>query len=128
MCKARDTACYRVALDNLRLGMHVVADSCNPIELTRHEWDQVAATSNADLVNIEVICSNRGEHRQRLEARAPDVAGLVLPTWEKVVAREYDAWTTNRVVVDTAGKTREESVEELVRVFKECPLGGMTHG
>jgi predicted kinase len=81
---------YRVAVDNLRLGINVVADSCNPIELTRHEWDQVAATSNADLVNIEVICSNRGEHQQRLEARAPDVAGLVLLTWEEVVAREYD--------------------------------------
>ncbi len=30
---------YRIAADNLRLGMSVVADSCNPIELTRREWD-----------------------------------------------------------------------------------------
>ena len=28
---------YRVASDNLRLGLHVVADSCNPIDLTRQE-------------------------------------------------------------------------------------------
>ena len=29
---------YRVAADNLRLGLNVVADSCNTIELTRREW------------------------------------------------------------------------------------------
>jgi predicted kinase len=29
---------YRVASDNLRAGLSVVADSCNPIELTRREW------------------------------------------------------------------------------------------
>ena len=32
---------YRIAEDNLRLGIDVVADSCNPIELTRREWQQV---------------------------------------------------------------------------------------
>ena len=33
---------YRIAADNLRVGMSVVADSCNPIELTRREWERVA--------------------------------------------------------------------------------------
>ena len=28
---------YRIAADNLRLGVSVVADSCNPTELTRRE-------------------------------------------------------------------------------------------
>ncbi len=29
---------YRIASDNLRVGLSVVADSCNPVELTRREW------------------------------------------------------------------------------------------
>ena len=33
---------YRVAGDILRSGVSVTADSCNPIELTRREWEQVA--------------------------------------------------------------------------------------
>ena len=33
---------HRIALDNLRVGLSVVADSCNPIELTRREWERVA--------------------------------------------------------------------------------------
>ena len=48
---------YRVADDNLRLGNDVIADSCNPIELTRKEWQQVAKHSKATFVDIEVICS-----------------------------------------------------------------------
>lgn len=28
---------YRIAADNLQLGNHIVADSCNPINLTRRE-------------------------------------------------------------------------------------------
>src|SRR5688572_30698345 len=36
---------YRIAADNLRLGVSVVADSCNPIELTRDEWEEVARQS-----------------------------------------------------------------------------------
>jgi len=47
---------YRLAADNLRLGTSVVADSCNPIEFTRNEWENVALESGARYVNIEVVC------------------------------------------------------------------------
>ena len=56
---------YRIAKDNLRLGLSVVADSCNPIELTRREWEQAAREAESDYINIEVICSDVGEHRAR---------------------------------------------------------------
>jgi len=36
---------YRLAADNLRLGMSVVADSVNPIAITRRAWRDVAQTS-----------------------------------------------------------------------------------
>jgi len=38
---------YRVTADNLLLGVSVVADSCNPIESTRREWERVARNTGA---------------------------------------------------------------------------------
>lgn len=105
---------YRVAADNLRLGMSVVADSCNPIELTRREWAQVALDTQAGYVNIEVICSDAREHRRRVETRVSSVSGLKLPTWQDVENREYHAWTVDRIVVDTAGKPETDCIDELL--------------
>lgn len=105
---------YRVASDNLRLGMSVVADCCNPIELTRGEWEAVARDAQARCINIEVICSDAQEHRRRVETRKPGETGSVQLTWEAVVRREYHPWTSERIIVDTAGKTENESFEELL--------------
>jgi predicted kinase len=105
---------YRVAADNLRLGHSVVADSCNPIELSRDEWRQVAIDADAEPVDIEVICSDKATHRRRVETRWATVPGLVLPTWEAVEAREYHPWTTARIVIDTAAETPTESLAALV--------------
>ena len=105
---------YRVAADSLRVGTSVVADSCNPIELTRREWERVAVDAGAGYVNVEVVCSDRHEHRRRVETRPATVPGLVLPTWNAVLAREYHAWTVERVVIDTAERSADESFAELV--------------
>jgi predicted kinase len=87
---------YRLAADNLRLGASVVADSCNPIELTRREWHAVAVECGVRAVDIEVVCSNPVAHRARVESRTATVAGLRLPTWQDVVQRQYDPWTQDR--------------------------------
>jgi predicted kinase len=105
---------YRIASDNLRLGVSVVADSCNPIELTRREWEQVAHEAQADHVNIEVICSDSGEHRRRAEARHPEVSGLKLPTWSEIENREYDEWTVGRLIVNTAGRSKIDCARDLL--------------
>ena len=105
---------YRLAADNLLVGTSVVADSCNPIELTRSEWSSVASSSAAGLVNIEVTCSDRREHRARIDGRRSDIAGLQLPKWTDVQKREYDRWSGDRVVVDTAGKNEGESFDGLI--------------
>jgi predicted kinase len=105
---------YRIASDNLRLGQNVVADSCNPIELTRREWEEVARATDAGYVNIEVVCSDTGEHRRRVESRVAEVAGLALPTWREVENREYDEWTVDRIVVDTAGRSETECADDLL--------------
>ena len=111
---------YRVASDNLKVGRSVIADSCNPIELTRKEWNEVAINANANFVNIEVICSEKSEHRHRVENRTSEVAGLELPTWEKVENREYHPWVSNRLVIDTANKSIESSAQELLNAISEC--------
>ena len=105
---------YRMAADNLGLGVSVVADSCNPIELTRDEWEGVARKSQAQHINIEIICSDRKEHRERIESRKPTVAGLAPPGWDEVEAREYHTWARERIVIDTSGKTESESLDELL--------------
>ena len=104
---------YRIAADNLRLGTSVVADSCNPIDLTRREWEQVALDTGVRYVNIEIICPDVREHRRRVETRESTVPGLKLPTWSDVENRKYDAWTKERIVIDTS-KGIADCLEELL--------------
>ncbi len=114
---------YRIAGDNLRLGLNVVADSCNPIELTRREWEEVAREAEADFRNIEVICSDAAEHRVRIETRRtepPELLGLKLPTWDEVENREYHPWIVDRIIVDTAGRSVSESANELLAQLEEA--------
>lgn len=105
---------YRIAADNLKLGTDVVADSCNPIELTRSHWEQVACECGASFVHIEAICSDADEHRRRIESRRSDIPGLVMPTWEDVVNRGYDPWSRDRVVIDTAERSSAECLDVLI--------------
>ncbi len=105
---------YRVASDNLELGNIVVSDSCNPISLTRREWQEVASSRGIPYTNIEIVCSDIEEHRKRVESRATDIDGLILPGWQAVVDREYEQWKTERIKVDTASRQPEESVIDLL--------------
>ena len=108
---------YRLAADNLRLGLRVVADSVNPLPVTRVAWREVARHAGVPFVEIEVICSNAAEHRARVETRATDIAGLRLPTWAEVVRRAYEPWDAAHLVIDTAGQPVEQSVAALQRVL-----------
>jgi predicted kinase len=106
---------YSVAKDNLQNGKSVVADSVNPIALTRNDWRKVAVDSGFDYVDIEVFCSDLEEHKFRVESRKADIPGFKLPTWKEVTDREFQEFNTERVLLDTAGKTIEASFEELLQ-------------
>lgn len=108
---------YRIAKDNLRLGLSVIADSVNPWKLTREEWQAVAGDVGAAFVHIEMICSDKREHRRRIEARESDIPGLELPAWKDVVGRDYHEWEGERVCLDTAGKSIEDAFGELLRLL-----------
>jgi predicted kinase len=93
---------YSVAADNLSLGLTVVADSVNSLTVTRDAWIELAKTTGTAFVEIEVICSDSVEHRRRVELRQPDISGHKLPGWQDVLDRQYDPWTREHIVVDTA--------------------------
>jgi predicted kinase len=101
---------YSVAEDNLRIGRTVIADSVNPLRLTRDAWVNVAKRAGVREVEIEVTCSVPEEHRRRVELRAADIPGLRMPTWADVVAREYDAWDREHLVIDSANRATDENV------------------
>jgi predicted kinase len=106
---------YAIAEDNLRLGLGVVADSVNPIQITREAWVSVAKRCGVRAVQIEIVCSNQKEHRKRVESRTSDIIGFEVPTWHEVTERLYERWTTIDAQVDTAGRTAAESSTELQR-------------
>ena len=106
---------YAVAGDNLRIGRTVIADSVNPIQLTRDAWVEVAVRAQVAAVEIEVTCSDINEHQRRVETRLSDIAGLKLPSWKDVVSREYHPWDRQHLAIDTASR----SVEQCVALIRE---------
>jgi len=112
---------YKLAQDNLRVGNNVVADQCNPISLTRQEWGEVAIKNGCNYVNIEIICSDKSEHKNRVENREKEIENLMLPTWEEVTARKYDVWDEEHIIIDMANRTVEECTEELMEKIN-CKL------
>ena len=101
---------YAVAADNLRIGRTVVADSVNPLQVTRDAWVRVAQRAGVKAVEIEVTCPAAEEHRRRVESRVADIPGMTIPTWADVVGREYHSWDREHLVIDSASRTIEENV------------------
>jgi predicted kinase len=110
---------YAVAEDNLRLGRIVVADSVNPLRITRNAWRTAAKRSGVVYIEVLVICSDQAEHRRRVETRKTDVVGGRLVTWQDVLTREFEPWDQEHVLIDTAGQTVEESFAALQAALSE---------
>lgn len=101
---------YAVAEDNLRLGHVVIADSVNPIPMTRAAWLDVAERANTRGIEVEVQCSDRVEHRRRIEARVREGVG---PTWQQVVDCDYRPWPGAAHTFDTARLAVDQVVARL---------------
>jgi predicted kinase len=100
---------YALAAEQLALGLDVVVECVNPMALTRDAWVGTASRAGAGIVEVEMVCSDAGEHRRRVLTRATDVDGLVKPTWEDVIGREYEPWNRAHLVVDSAVTSCEEA-------------------
>lgn len=110
-------AAAAVAVDNLLNGVSVVTDSVNPWPITRRLWRDASDRGKAVEVGIEVVCSNAAEHRRRVEDRVSDIPDCVPPDWEAVQSRQYEAWETADLRLDTAFLGVAQAVDEaLARV------------
>ena len=105
---------YALAEDYLRQGLDVVADSVNPLAITREAWRCVSRAGSGEYLEVEVICSDPAEYRRRASMRISDIPGFQLPAWLDIVAREYEPWDREHVIVDTAAATVAECVAELL--------------
>jgi predicted kinase len=110
-------AAVAIAKDNLALGLDVVADTVNPIELTRRWWSDAADACSARLLNVEIVCSDQAEHRRRIEARRSDIVGLDLPDWGRVQSRHYEAWASHRVVLDTSKLSESDCIRRIIEML-----------
>jgi hypothetical protein len=79
--------------------------------LTRNAWRDAGLRAGVRVVEIETICSDLAEHRRRIETRSNEVPGMILPSWQEVIDRDYRAWDREHVTIDTAGRSVEACVE-----------------
>jgi predicted kinase len=106
---------YAIAAGQLRNGVSVVADSVNPLAVTRAAWRDVGARHSARTVDVEIVCSDSREHRHRVETRPASIPGLRLLTWQEVLDREYQPWDHPPIVIDTATASAAACVSEFRR-------------
>ncbi|BAV74515.1 ATPase [Pseudomonas chlororaphis subsp. aurantiaca] len=99
-----------LARSNLALGNRVVADCVNPLAESRQAWQGIAEAEQSPLLNVEVICTDIVEHRRRVESREADVPGLRPPSWQSVLDHDYQAWSGERLKLDSSLLSPAEAV------------------
>ena len=100
-------AVRNLAEGHLRAGRNVVVDAVNGVELAREMWRSLAQETNARLMFVEVVCSDRTEHRRRVESRPDTTPPVPLPSWAEVSRHKYAAWVDPVLRVDSVNPTRE---------------------
>jgi predicted kinase len=117
-------AAYDVAIaladEHLRLGHSVIVDAVNPIEAPRAAWRSLAATYRAEMKIIECVCADEAVHRQRIEARVRNIAGMPEVSWARAQRRraEYEAWTDARLTLDTSAKSADQLIAEALNYLR----------
>lgn len=103
-----------IALDNLRLGHWVIADSVNPTTESRAAWRDCARQAGQPYQQIALSCLDPAEHQHRVTTRCADIPGHKLPDWPQVMAREYQAWQHDCWHIDTAQQSPMEIASQLI--------------
>lgn len=102
-----------LAVENLRNGLCVVADSVNPVQASRAGWCKAAATAGAPYLEIEIVCTDAAEYRRRIETREADLPGHELPDWARVQTMDYEPWDA-MLRIDLAGLTPDAAADRVI--------------
>ncbi|WP_030680326.1 AAA family ATPase [Streptomyces cellulosae] len=105
---------YALAEEHLRQGLTVIAESVNPLAVTRDAWRDAGVRAGMPTTEVELVCSEPAEHRHRVTSRSVDIPDLPLPGWQQVIDQDYEPWDREHIVLDTAGQGPEESLARLL--------------
>lgn len=114
---------YELTRENLQLGSTVVTDSVNDINLIRNAYRDIAISLNVPFLEIEILCSDKKQHRYRVENRVSDIPGLTPPDWEKVENREYEPWDRAHLQLDTAILSATQCVDKILAITETTKNG-----
>lgn len=106
----------RIALSCLRAGLDVVVDAVNPVEVARQGWRELGKAVGADVLFVEVVCSDRERHRRQVEQRESDFPDWEVPDWQAVVSRNYEGWQGERLVIDNV---EDDPVVQLALIVEQ---------
>ncbi|EPM4908857.1 AAA family ATPase [Klebsiella oxytoca] len=109
---------HAIAEDNIRLGNIVIADSVNPIAISRQGWRCVAEKNSVSFLEVQIYCSNKKQHRERVENRLADITGHDLPDWQGVTTRQYEPWPSAGLTIDTSVLSPHQAVDAILRYIE----------
>jgi len=109
---------------NLRLGNVVVVDCVNPVSESRLAFQATGRNAECAVINVEIVCSDPVEHRRRIETREAEIPGHKLPTWRDVMRQPYEAWTSPRLLIDTATIDAPSAAAMIVEHLHNIPAEG----
>ena len=107
-------AAAAVAGDVLASGGDVLVECVNPLPLTRHLWEETASALGCRFLAVEIVCSDKAEHRRRARQRVGDIEGLELPDWQEIEHRDYAPWPEADLRLDTARLTATGAARAIV--------------
>ncbi|MEZ5946462.1 MAG: ATP-binding protein [Hyphomonas sp.] len=107
---------YELATHHLQAGRDVIVDAVNAIEAARQGWRDIARSAGAEIVEIEIVCSDPDEVHTRLQTRETGIEGLAPVTMEAVQARRWDPNPYCTYTLDTGGREVPDCLAELLQV------------
>lgn len=108
---------YALAKDNLEIGLSLVADCVNPIKITRDAWRQVARISNARIIEIEVICSDKNQHKAMIEKRIIENPNSAHPNWQDVVSHIYEPREDQILIIDNSLTNIDDAICKILELI-----------
>jgi predicted kinase len=104
------------AEQNLELGWPVVVDAVNDSEPARQTWRSAAAAHDSRLTLVDLVCTDRDEHRERLEGRTRGLSNIAEPLWREVMVRAaaYEPWIDPHLIVDSSRRRVDDVVEDVL--------------